>query len=205
MFNLQPTERTAIFIDGSNLYATSRSLGADIDYAKLRRFFVEQCDLIRIFYYTAIHDDGRPDPLRKVVDWLSYNGYALCMKPVKLQYDTKGRERVKGNMDMEIAIDMMQMAPKLQHVILFSGDGDFRRLVDVVQYEGCKVTVVSTIRNVAPELRQQTDFYVDMIDFLPFIRRVYTEDFIRNPQETTTANQDEPRNQGNVLTSTNQS
>ena len=163
-----PEERIALFIDGSNLYSSARNLGFDIDYKKLRNLFGEKGRLIRAFYYTALIDDQEYSPLRPLVDWLDYNGYTLVTKMAKEFTDAEGRKRIKGNMDIELAIDMLEMVSRLDHIVLFSGDGDFRRLVEAVQRKGVQVTVVSTTRTsppmVADELRRQADEFIDLKD-----------------------------------------
>ncbi len=170
-----PEERLALFIDGSNLYASARNLGFDVDYKKLLHLFGGQARLIRAFYYTAMMDDQEYSPIRPLVDWLDYNGYAVVTKAAKEFTDPDGRRRIKGNMDMELAIDMLEMADRLDHIVLFSGDGDFRRLVEAVQHRGVRVTVVSTIRSsppmVADELRRQADVFIDLTDIEPNISR----------------------------------
>ena len=135
MSNLRfyPQERIALFIDGSNLYATARALGFDIDYKSLLGMFQKQAVMVRAFYYTALLDDQEYSPIRSLVDWLDYNGYTIVTKPTKEFTDATGRRKIKGNMDIELAIDVMEMADRLDHIVLFSGDGDFRRLVEAVQ------------------------------------------------------------------------
>lgn len=161
-----PEERMALFIDGSNLHATARALDMEIDYKSLRNYFAKQSRLIRAFYYTALLEDQEFSPLRPLVDWLDYNGFTLVTKPVKEFTDEQGRRKIKGNMDIEIAVDMLNIADELDHVVLFSGDGDFRRLLEAVQRRGVRVTVVSSNRTkpsmIADELRRQADQYMDL-------------------------------------------
>ncbi len=170
-----PAERVAIFIDGANLYATARTLGFDIDYKKLQDVFLESCHLVRSFYYTALVEDQEYSPIRPLVDWLDYNGYTMVTKPTKEFTDAAGRRKVKGNMDIELAIDVMEMAEHVDHIVLFSGDGDFRRLVEAIQRKGVRVTVVSTVRSqpsmIADELRRQADRFVDLAELRDAIRR----------------------------------
>ncbi|HEV2264332.1 MAG TPA: NYN domain-containing protein [Stellaceae bacterium] len=170
-----PEERIALFIDGANLHAAARALGFDIDYKRLLQLFGEKGRLIRAFYYTALIEDQEYSPLRPLVDWLDYNGYTMVTKPTKEYTDAMGRRKVKGNMDIELAIDVMEMAQYLDHIVLFSGDGDFRRLVDAIQRKGVRVTVVSTIRSappmVADELRRQADMFIELQDLAPQIMR----------------------------------
>ena len=172
-----PQERIALFIDGANLYAAARALGFDIDYKRLLELFGAKGHLIRAFYYTALLDDQEYSPIRPLVDWLDYNGYTMVTKPTKEFTDATGRRKLKGNMDIELAIDVMEMAQFLDHIVLFSGDGDFRRLVEAVQRRGVRVTVVSTIRSsppmVADELRRQADNFVELQDLAQSIMRVH--------------------------------
>lgn len=173
-------ERVALFIDGANLYATARSLGFDIDYKRLLDFFASRCNLVRSLYYTALLDDQEYSPIRPLVDWLDYNGYTMVTKPTKEFTDAMGRRKLKGNMDIELAVDVMEMLEYLDHIVLFSGDGDFRRLVEAVQRRGRRVTVVSTLRSqppmIADELRRQADNFVDLADLqTQIVRQLPTE------------------------------
>ena len=174
-----PQERLALFIDGANLYSAARSLGFDIDYKRLLALFQSKGRLIRAFYYTALVEEQDYSPIRPLIDWLDYNGYTMVTKPIKEFTDAAGRRKVKGNMDIELAIDMMEMADRLDHIVLFSGDGDFRRLVEAVQRRGVRVTVVSTIRSQPPmvsdELRRQADAFVELQDLAPQIQRAANE------------------------------
>ena len=170
-----PQERIGLFIDGANLYAAARSLGFDIDYKRLREEFAGKGRLIRALYYTALVEDQEYSPIRPLVDWLDYNGYTLVTKPTKEFTDAMGRRKVKGDMDIEIAVDMMELSGALDHVVLFSGDGDFRRVIEAVQSKGVLVTVVSTIRSqppmIADELRRQADNFIELQDLEPLIAR----------------------------------
>jgi len=174
--NIYPQERLGLFIDGSNLYAAARALSFDIDYKRLLDLFASQGVLIRAFYYTALMEEQEYSPIRPLVDWLDYNGYTMVTKPTKEFTDSAGRRKIKGNMDIELAVDVMEMTEHLDHVVLFSGDGDFRRLVDAVQRRGVRVTVVSTVRSqppmVADELRRQADHFIELQDLQSTIARL---------------------------------
>lgn len=169
------SERVALFIDGANLHSASRGLGFDIDYRKMLAWFGARANLRRAFYYTALLETEEYSPLRPLTDFLQYNGYQVVTKPAKQFTDSQGRTRIKGNMDIELAIDMLEMAPHLDHAVLFSGDGDFRRLIEAVQRRGLRVTVASTIRvqppMVADELRRQADQFLELEDLKPEIAR----------------------------------
>src|SRR5918911_2352148 len=173
LFHLE--ERVALFIDGANLYQSARALAFDIDYKKLLSSFAGNCRLLRAYYYTALLDEQEYSPIRPLVDWLDYNGYKLVTKPLKEFTQATGRRKYKGNMDVEITVDVMEMSEHLDHVVLLSGDGDFRRLVEAVQRRGVRVTVISTIRTqppmIADELRRQADQFIDLADLQPYIAR----------------------------------
>ena len=171
----QHIERIALFIDGSNLYAAARSLGFDIDYKKLLKFFNKRGYLVRAIYYTALIEDQEYSPIRPLVDWLDYNGYTMVTKPTKEFTDASGRRKIKGNMDIELAVDVLEMAQNLDHLYIFSGDGDFRSLVEAVQRKGKRVSIVSTVRSspsmAADELRRQADEFLELENLMPEISR----------------------------------
>ena len=170
-----PTDRICLFIDGANLYSAARSLNFDIDYKKLLDEFRKRGILIRAYYYTAIMEDQEYSPIRPLVDWLDYNGFSLVTKSAREYTDSNGRKRFRGDMDIEIAVDMMEMAGRADHLVLFSGDGDFRRLVEAIQQKGVRVTVVSTVKSQPPmasdDLRRQCDTFVDLADLASIIGR----------------------------------
>lgn len=172
-------ERIALFIDGANLHTAAKTLGFDIDYKKLLTFFAEKGVLVRAFYYTALLDDQEYSPIKPLVDWLDYNGYTMVTKPLKEYTDSMGRRRIKGNMDIELAIDVMELTDRVDHILLFSGDGDFKSLLEAVQRKGIRTTVVSTIRSNPPmisdELRRQSDNFIDLKDILSYICRENAE------------------------------
>ena len=182
--NFYPQERVGLFIDGANLYATARALGFDIDYKRLLELFKGKCQLVRAFYYTALVEDQEYSPIRPLIDWLDYNGYTMVTKPTKEFTDSSGRRKLKGNMDIELAIDVLEMSDFLTHIVLFSGDGDFRRLVEAVQRKGVRVTVVSTVRSqpsmVADELRRQADRFIDLADLRSKVERAFPADHPRS-------------------------
>lgn len=161
-----PDEKLAIFIDGANLYAAAKALDFDIDYRLLSKWLAGQGRLVRAFYYTALIEDQEYSPLKPLVDWLDYNGYCMVTKPAREFTDEDGRRKIKGNMDIELAVDMMEVAERVDHIMLFSGDGDFRRLIEAVQRKGVRVTVVSTTRTKTPmvsdDLRRQADHFLDL-------------------------------------------
>ena len=181
-----PNERVCLFIDGANLYSASRNLGFDVDYRNLLEFFRKRSQLIRAYYYSAVLDTEEYSPLKPLTDWLAYNGYTLVTKPAKEFTDAMGRRRIKGNMDIELAIDMLELSPRLDHAVLFSGDSDFRRLVEAVQRRGVRVSVISSIKTTPPmiadELRRQADQYIELADI--------AAGFSRKPAEARSRSQD---------------
>ena len=160
-------EKIALFIDGANLHATAKSLGFEIDYKRLLRQFQLRGYLLRALYYTAVIEDHEYPSIRPLIDWLDYNGYTVVTKAAKELVDQTGRRKIKGNMDVELAVDAMEIAPHIDQMVLFSGDGDFRSVVEAVQRRGVRVVVVSTISTqppmVAQELRRQADEFIDII------------------------------------------
>ena len=177
-----------LFIDGANLYATAKSLGFDIDYKRLLREFQSRGYLVRAFYYTAVIEDQEYSSIRPLIDWLDYNGYTVVTKATKEFVDQTGRRKVKGNMDIELAVDAMELAPHIDQMVLFSGDGDFTKLVESVQRRGVRVVVISTISTqppmVADELRRQADQFVDIVELQSKIGRDPSERPLREPRET---------------------
>ena len=177
-----PDERIAILIDGSNLHSTAKTLDFDIDYRKLLDLFRGKGRLIRANYYTAILETVEFSPIRPLMDWLDYNGYHVISKPAREYTDRDGRRRIKGNMDVEIVIDMLSISDHVDHILLFSGDGDFRAAIRAVQAKGTRVTVVSTLKSKPPmlsdELRRQADALIELTEMGPLIGRPK-----RNPTE----------------------
>jgi uncharacterized LabA/DUF88 family protein len=169
----------ALFIDGANLYATSKTLGFDIDYRRLLKEFQSNGALLRAFYYTAIIEGQEYSSIRPLIDWLDYNGYTVVTKTAKEFVDVSGRRKVKSSMDVELAVDAMDLAERIDQMVLFSGDGDFRPVVEAVQRRGVRVTVVSTISSqppmIADELRRQADVFVDLVGLRDRIARVSPE------------------------------
>ena len=172
---LHEEERLAIMIDGPNFYQSARALGLDIDYRSLFDTFARYARLVRAYYYTALSDDQDYSPIRPLVDWLDYNGYNVVTKPLKEFTDAAGRRKLKGNMQIELAVDAIEISHHLDHIVLFSGDGDFCRLIEALQRKGLRVTVVSTIRTqpsmIASELRRQADTFLELQELGSFIAR----------------------------------
>ncbi len=181
-----PNERVALLIDGANLYATSKALGFDIDYKRLLALFRSKAHLVRALYYTALAEDQEYSSIRPLIDWLDYNGYTMVTKPTKEFTDATGRRKIKGNMDIELAVDAMRLAESLDHIVLFSGDGDFKSLVAALQQRGKRVSVVSTLQTQPPmvsdELRRQADQFIDLDDLQSQIGRDPSQRPAREPR-----------------------
>jgi uncharacterized LabA/DUF88 family protein len=163
---MSSSNRIALFIDGANLYATAKALGFDIDYRRLLRDFQSQGTVVRAFYYTAIIEDQEYSSIRPLIDWLNYNGYTVVTKATKEFIDASGRRKMKGSMDIELAVNAIELTEHIDEMVLFSGDGDFRSLVAAVQRRGVRVTVVSTITSqppmIADDLRRQADAFIEL-------------------------------------------
>lgn len=170
-----PREKIALFIDGANLYATARAIGIDIDYRRLLKEFEAKGFLLRAYYFTALLEEQEYSSIRPLIDWLDYNGYRVITKPAREFTDGMGRRKVKGSMDIELAVEALEMAPHYDHAVLFSGDGDFTALVTALQRRGKRVTVVSTLTTPAPmisdELRRQADFFLDVAELAKTVGR----------------------------------
>ena len=162
------SDKIALFIDGANLHSTAKTLGFDIDFKRLLKEFQSRGTLVRAFYYTAVIEDQEFSSIRPLIDWLDYNGYAVVTKATKEFIDASGRRKVKGNMDIELAVDAMELAEHVDQIVLFSGDGDFRSLVEAIQRRGVHVTVVSSMVSqppmIADELRRQADVFIDLVE-----------------------------------------
>ncbi|MCY4153129.1 MAG: NYN domain-containing protein [Aestuariivita sp.] len=172
-------EKLAILIDGSNLFAATRALGFDIDFRLLRQEFMQKGRLLRMIYYTAILENDEYSPVRPLVDWLQYNGYSMVTKNAKEFTDASGRKKIKGDMDVEVAVDAMELAPHVDHIVLFSGDGNFRALVESLQRSGVRVSVVSTVRSqpsmISDELRRKADNFIELEDLKSVMGRALSE------------------------------
>src|SRR5579859_2167754 len=161
-------DKFAVFIDGANLHLAAKMLGFDIDYRKLLKHFEARGTLLRAFFYTTVFEDQQYSSVRPLVDWLDYNGYMVVTKPAKEYVDASGNRRIKGSMDIELVIDAMELANRIDSIVLISGNGDFRCLVEAMQRQGVRVSVVSTIACqppiIADELRRQADEFVDLVE-----------------------------------------
>jgi uncharacterized LabA/DUF88 family protein len=177
----------ALFIDGANIHATARTLGFDMDYRRLLAEFSSRGTVLRAFYYTTILEDLEYSSVRPLLDWLDYNGYTVVTKPAKEFVDATGRRKLRSHIDIDLAVDAMQLAAYVDQIVLFSGNGDFRPLVEALQRRGVHVTVISTIVSQPPmaadELRRQADMFIDLTDLQSKIGRDPAERPAREPGE----------------------
>lgn len=168
-------ERLSLFIDGANLYSAARSLGLDIDFKKLLGEFRKRGRLLRANYYTTILETDEHNPVKPLVDWLSYNGFNTVTKVAREYTDREGRRRVRGNMDVELATDMLLAANYLDHIVLFSGNSDFRRVVEAITAKGVRLTVISTVKSqpqmIGDELRREADVFIDLDELGELVAR----------------------------------
>lgn len=168
-------ERLAVLIDGANLYAASRSLGFDVDFKSLRQEFARRGKLVRIGYYNSVIETEEFTPLRPLLDWLDYNGFKVVTRPTREIVDGTSRRRVKGNLELHIAVDAMELAERVDHIVLFAGDGDYRTLLAALQRRGVRVSVVSSIRTqptlISDELRRQADGFIELAELQAVIAR----------------------------------
>jgi uncharacterized LabA/DUF88 family protein len=173
------SSKIALFIDGANLHSTTKALGFDIDYKCLLKEFESRGTLVRACYYTAIIESQEYSSTRPLLDWLDYNGFTVVTKATKEFVDASGRRKVKGNIDLELAVDAMELADRIDEMVLFSGHGDFRPLVEAVQRHGVRVTVVSSLATqpsmIGDELRRQADVFCDIRELQPRIGRAPSE------------------------------
>ncbi len=176
---MSSSNRIAVFIDGANLHATAKALGFDIDYRRLLTDFHNRGTAVRAFYYTATIEDQEYSTIRPLIDWLDYNGYTVVTKATKEFVDASGRRKIKRNMDIELAVDAMELAEFIEQMVLFSGNGDFRSLVAAMQRRGVRVTVISTIASqppmIADELRRQADVFIDLVELRSKVARELPE------------------------------
>lgn len=176
---LPNSSMTALFIDGASLHATTAALGIEIDFRRLLSEFESGSSVLRAFYYNLVTEDPKCSPVRPLADWLAYNGYTVILKQTKEFLDESGRRKTKGTVGVELAVNAMQLAKRIDHMVLFSGDSDFRPLVRAMQRCGVRVTVVSTVSSepsmVSDELRRQADAFIDLTELMPNVGRISTD------------------------------
>jgi uncharacterized LabA/DUF88 family protein len=178
-FNLDPfmnIEKIALFIDGPNFYFSARALGLDVDFKRLLAEFERRGSLLRAYYYTTVVENAEFATVKPLIDWLDYNGYTVVTKPAKEFDDGEGRRKFKRNIAVELAVDALEIVARVDHIFLFSGDGDYRKLIEALQRRAVRVTVVSSVQTnpstIAEELRRQADAFLDLADLRSSIERI---------------------------------
>ena len=168
-----PNERIALLIDGMSLESALAALGEDIDYGRLRAFFARKGRLVSAGFYVSFSDDAEYEAARAKLEWLEENGFAIIARRASTSDLDPGRRRMRKSVSVDLAVDALQLAGNVDHLVLFSGDGQLRRLVEALQEEGKRVTVVSTIRTRHPiasdELRRQADQFLDLVNLAALI------------------------------------
>jgi uncharacterized LabA/DUF88 family protein len=166
------TGRIALFIDGVNLHHTARNLGFEIDYKRLLSEFERIGSIVRPYFYTSLRE-GEVSSVRQLIDWLDFNGFTIRTKSIK-DYENEGK-RSRRSIGVDLAVDALEIAPRVDDIYLFSGDGDFRALVEAVQRLGVRVTVVSSVQTTPPmvsdELRRQADAFLELTTLRNSIER----------------------------------
>ena len=159
--------KIALFIDGRDTHSAAKALGFDVDFRRLLVEFEGRGTLLRAFFYATVHLTEHTS-IRPLLDWLDCNGYTVISKDVKEFIASDGRRKVKGNTNVELAVNVLQMVKHVDQIVLFSGDGNLRSLVAAAQRHGVHVTVVSTNLTrpprIADELRRQANSFTDLIE-----------------------------------------
>jgi uncharacterized LabA/DUF88 family protein len=169
-------EKIALFIDGPNFHYAARALGLDVDFKRLLADFERRGSLLRAYYYTTVVENTVFAAVKPLINWLDYNGYTVITKAAKEFDDGEGRRRFKRNIAIELAVEALEIVACVDHIFLFSGDGDYRKLIEALQRRGARATVVSSIRTkpavIAEELRRQADAFLDLADLRSSIERI---------------------------------
>lgn len=173
----RPTETTYLLIDGVALHHASRANGISVDFKRLLQWLRERTRLVRAIYFTAlVEEDDEVISVKPLVDWLDYNGYMTVTKAARIYSNEDGTRRVKGSMNVEIAMMMAELAGIAEHIVLASGDADLIPAVKYVQQRGSRVSVISTLHSrppcVSDDLRRQTDDYIDIVSIEKHVARM---------------------------------
>ncbi len=167
-----PMNRLSIFVDGNNMFYAQQKNGWFFDPRRVLDYFKGEQNtmLVNAFWYTGLKD---PQDQRGFRDALISLGYTVRTKILKEYYDdSSGRYSQKANLDIEIVVDMFNTVDQYDKVILFSGDGDFERAIELLRSKNTHITVVSTEGMIARELRNATDRYIDLNDIRDQIEKM---------------------------------
>ncbi|HOX26223.1 MAG TPA: NYN domain-containing protein [Candidatus Krumholzibacteria bacterium] len=161
MYTQSPLDKVAIFIDGENIHYSAKHLNMRLDYLKLCRRLAGKRRLLRAYFYTAIsaQSEGKID----FINFLKLNGFTVVTREVKSFSEPDATNRsVRSALDMELAMDIVNLCPHVDTVILCSGDGDFRPLVEAVARRGKHVEVCALREMTSTDLIAAADVYVDL-------------------------------------------
>jgi uncharacterized LabA/DUF88 family protein len=171
--NCVTLNRLSIFVDGNNMFYAQQKNGWFFDPRRVLEYFTTNepnTKLMNAFWYTGLKDQQDQRGFR---DALISLGYTVRTKLLKEYYDdTSGRYSQKANLDIEIVVDMFNTVDQYDRVILFSGDGDFERAIELLRSKNTHITVVSTEGMIARELRNATDRYIDLNDIRDSIEKI---------------------------------
>lgn len=172
--NVIPFEKAAIFIDGWNLARVSRDyLRREIDFERLLNYFSRNARIIKAFYYIGEDtEDGENAKQHKFLTWMKRNGYKVVSRPIKVYVDDKGKYYKKADLDADITLDMMDLADKVDKIVLFSGDGDFANVIDRIGMKGVRTQVVALWDVASGDLVEAADEFLDLKDIINEIAKV---------------------------------
>lgn len=159
--------RLAIFVDVPNILYGAEASGVALNWGKVADFLSHGRTLVRAIAYAPISDDptARTENERFVVPFLDH-GYRIATKQLK----RFSGGSVKANFDVELAIDVLTMSDRIDVIVLVSGDGDFRRLVEIVGARGVRVEVMAFGKSTSSDLRQVADRYIDIAQYADRLR-----------------------------------
>jgi uncharacterized LabA/DUF88 family protein len=170
---LNTAGKTALFIDGAHLYFAARALGFDIDYKKLLTEFQRQGSILRAFYYAAMVETSDYVSIRRLTDWLAYNGFTVRTAPHTASREVAGRRGTNRALRVQMAVDAMEIADHVDNIVLFAGDGDFYPLIAYLGRRGIHTAVASTLRTNPPMidggLRRQSHEFIELESLRPLI------------------------------------
>jgi len=158
--------KVGIFLDVPNVTYAAEDAGVRVDFGKLLEYLTQGRQLVRATAYAPVTDDPatRFENQRFVHPVLG-QGYKVVTKPWKRFADGG----MKANFDIELAVDILTMSDRLDIVVLLSGDGDFKRVVELVESKGVRVEVCAFAQSTASELRAVADYYIDLGSILQYV------------------------------------
>ncbi len=157
-------ERVALFMDLGNLYFAARKLNIRVDYTRMVEVLTKGRRLLRSFAYAGV--DPQSPESQGYLTWMKRHGFRVVTKHLRRFPDGTA----KANLDVELAIDMLTIAPHVDTAVLISGDGDFVRLVEAVQFKGVRVEVVGLAEMTAIALIDAADTFTELAELAPVIQ-----------------------------------